>query len=192
MSSNQSTNDPLSIELAKGFTIRDYEKARDSADVITIAEGIRKRFSERYIDPISEKPTHGFTIIAISCLLIETLESFRQGWETSDGQHKAAFCFFFDATEPMKDFRGHSQEFYKHVRCGLLHQAETTGGWRIRRDSSPLFDPINRIINADLFLEALHKSLDEFCDELKVAPWDSQLWEHIRYKMNSIVRHCKI
>ena len=157
-------HDSEDTDLAPGFTVRDYKKARDSQppDRNAIAEAIRGRFSDRYIKPVGAAPRRGFTIMAVSCLMIEALESFRQGWETSDRQSKVAFCFFFDAFEQFKDFRGHAQSFYTHVRCGILHQAETTGGWRIRRDSSALFDPTALTVNADRFLDALEQALGSF------------------------------
>jgi len=79
-------------------------------------------------------------MMAVSCLMIEALECFLQGWSSSENRSKAAFCLFFDAHDQFKDLRGYGQHFYKNVRCGILHQAETTGGWRIRRDKSCLFD----------------------------------------------------
>lgn len=182
---------PDDTELAPKFTVRNYKRARDSnpPDRTAIADAIRARFVDRYIEPVKAKP-RGFTIMAVSCLMIEALESFRQGWESSNGRSKAAFCFFFDAFAPFKDLRGHAQAFYKHVRCGILHQAETTGGWRIRRDSSPLFDSSNFTINANKFLDALVAVLGTFCDELKTLPWDSAEWKNVRKKMEAIVRNC--
>ena len=187
------SHDPAETELASGFKVRDYEKARDRhpPDRDAIAEGVRRRFTERYITPAWAKPRHGFTMMAVSCLMIEALESFRQGWETSDRQSKAAFCFFFDTSEPFKEFRGHAQTFYTHIRCGILHQAETTGGWRIRRDKSPLFNVGARTVNAERFLKALEQVLNGFCDGLKTAAWDSPEWKKVRDKMNAIVRHCR-
>lgn len=93
-----SPQDSEQTELATGFTVGDYKTSRQAQDRQKIAEAIRKRFTERYINPAgADTPhKHGFTMMAISCLMIEALESFRQGWTTSDGQSKAAFCFFFD------------------------------------------------------------------------------------------------
>lgn len=191
MTQSKHDYDPGMTELASGFTVRDYESARNARDRDAIAEAIRSRFTERYIGPISSDASgkHGFATMALSCLMIETLESFRQGWETSNRQSKAAFCLFFDAAEPFKDFRGHVQAFYTHVRCGILHQAETTGGWRIRR-SGPLLDPTALTINATRFLEALRQVLDTFCDSLKGSPWDDPVWKRVRTKMNAISKHC--
>lgn len=180
-------------ELASKFTVRDYERARDShpPNRAAIADAIHRRFSERYITPARvKKGRPGFTMMAVSCLMIEALESFRQGWDNSEGQSKASFCFFFDSWEPFKDIRGHAQAFYTHIRCGILHQAETTGGWRIRRDNSGLFDAHKRTVNADRFLDGLDQVLKNYCDRLHIAAWDSVEWKNVRKKLKAIVRNC--
>ena len=183
-------SDHRKTELASDFTVADYEKARHVKDRRAIAEAIRRRFTERYIRPLTVDPhrKHGFAMMAIACLMIEALESFRQGWETSDGQSKAAFCFFFDATESFAMFRGRGQSFYTHVRCGILHQAETTGGWKIER-KGPLLSA-DGTINATRFIETLEHVLDGFCDELIGAPWDSPEWKKVCKKMNAICKNC--
>jgi len=185
-------HDPADTELAKDFTVRDYEKACKChpPDRNAIAEAIRRRFTERYVAPAQAKSRHGFTMMAVSCLMIEALESFRQGWENSSNRSKSAFCFFFDTSKPFVAFLGHAQLFYTHIRCGILHQAETTGGWRIRRDRSPLFDTAELTINADRFLDALVEVLSGFCDGLKTADWDGPEWVRVRKKLNAIVREC--
>lgn len=189
----KSTHNPADTELAKDFTVRDYEKARDChpPDRNAIAEAIRRRFTERYVAPARGNSRHGFTMMAVACLMIEALESFRQGWEKSDNRSKSAFCFFFDRSEPFAAFRGHAQLFYTHVRCGILHQAETTGGWRIRRDRSLLFDAAALTVNAESFLNALEEVLSGFCDDLKAVPWDGPEWTRVRKKMDAIVRQCR-
>ncbi len=130
--------------------------------------------------------------MAVSCLMVEAFESFVQGWESSEGRGrgKAGFCFFFDQFDEFKDFRGHSADFYKHVRCGILHQAESTGGWRIRRDNSPLFDSAARTVNAEKFLDSLQVVLVGFCKNLESLPWGGTEWKNVRTKMEAIVRNC--
>src|SRR2546425_10919926 len=70
------------VELASGFTVGDYVGAVDARNRDVIAEGIHRRFTERYLEPVSDPPAkrHGFTMMAIACLMIEALESFRRGW----------------------------------------------------------------------------------------------------------------
>ena len=89
--------DPELTELATGFTVRDYTLAVAARNKDGIADAIRRRFVERYLEPVtSSKHEHGFTMMAISCLMIESLESFQQGWPNSRDKSKAAFCYFFD------------------------------------------------------------------------------------------------
>jgi len=183
--------DPANTELATKFTVGDYEKARDSKDRDKIAKGIQRRFDERYLTPISGKNTHGFTIMAVSCLMIEALESLREGRETTEGKSLEAFRSFFDHADQFSTLRGHAQGFYKHVRCAILHQAETTGGWRIRRDDSPLFDSENLTVNARRFVVALRRYLTGFCNELRSVPWDDLLWKRVRRKMDAIAWNCR-
>jgi hypothetical protein len=182
-------------ELATGFTVRDYEAALAAQDRDRIANALHKRLTERYIQPVTDpKHKHGFTMMAISCLMIEALESFRQGWRDTNerGKGKAAFCYFFDNNDRFKDFRGHSQQFYKNVQCGILHQAETTGGWRItRKATAPLFDSGSLTINVECFLKNLSLVLADFCAELKTADWDSLDWKHVRTKMKALCENCR-
>jgi hypothetical protein len=190
---SKKAHNTVDTELAGGFTISDYEAARDSSPPNrgAIAGAIRQRFTERYIGPVRAFPRHGFTIMAVSCLMIGALESFRQGWEDSDGKSRKAFSAFFNAFEPFREFRDHADAFYTHIRCGILHQAETTGGWRIRRDTSPLLDASACTINAERFLDALEEVLWDFCDQLEEADWSSPEWANVRSKMDAIARNCR-
>jgi hypothetical protein len=177
-------------QLALGFSVSDYKAARDAHDSQKISEAIRQRFTERYIRPATDPVNkHGFTIIAISCLMIEALESFHKGWESTSGKSETAFRSFFGHTEPFKQFRGHEGQFYKHIRCGILHQAETTGGWKIIRTGA-LFDEATLTINATRFIRSLDRALNEFCDVLKAARWDSAEWTNVCKKMNAICENC--
>jgi hypothetical protein len=186
------------VELAYGFRVSDYEDAIACKNRERIADAIHQRFTERYLDPIADplsKQRHGFTMMAVACLMIEALQSFRRGWpDTSkrgDGEH--AFCSFFDEHSAFASFRGLAREFYKGVRCGILHQAETTDGWRIRRDQHQLLTvtPTGRIIDAELFAEALRGALDQYRDDLKAEAWGNDLWECLRRKMKRVCDNCK-
>jgi hypothetical protein len=82
------SNDPKQTELASNFTVAQYETACGTQDRDTIAEALRRRFTERNIDPVTpgkDKQMHGLTMMAISCLMIESLESFCRGWKNSKG-----------------------------------------------------------------------------------------------------------
>lgn len=113
-----------------------------------------ERLKRRYLDPIAvlrENGTligEGFSIMAIQCTLIEFLEATRLG-KTYRRPTKAqplgqyeycasgdVFADFLFKREPFsKTFNEETAEdFYLNVRCGLLHEARTRGGWRIWAD----------------------------------------------------------
>jgi hypothetical protein len=181
--------DPEETELAPGFRVKDYKQALKNEDRDTIANAIVGRFLDRYIEPVKAKK-HGFTIMAISCLMIEALQSFREGWQNTKGKSELAFCRFFSQNDRFNAFQKHSGPFYIRVRCGILHQAETTGGWRIKR-IGPLFNPALLTINATHFLDQLEAVLNEFRNSLKTAEWHSEVWKRVRAKMNALCDHCR-
>jgi hypothetical protein len=190
MNTAKPKHDPI---LASNFKVSEYRRARSTEDRDAIADAIQRRFLERYIGPITDSSAkHGFTIMAVSCLMIEALECFRQGWIDTKPRGKGAMAsrLFFDTAEPLKDFRGHAQAFYTHVRCGILHQAETTGGWIVSR-SGPLFDPNASRINATIFVERVEDFLRAFCSDLKEKEWKSPDWKHVITKMDAIVKNCE-
>jgi hypothetical protein len=158
-----------------------------------LAEFLRQRLRERYIGPVLSESLcqeNGFSIMALSCLLIETFESFRQGWPSSDGKSQAAFCYFFDRETRFHDFKGYARDFYKHVRCGILHQGETTGGWTIRL-LGRLFDATKLRVNAHMFQATLSQVVDDYRYELEREPVSAEVWQRFKTKMNAIIRNCE-
>ena len=123
--------------------------------------------------------------MANCCLCIEAFQSFKNGWgETPKGGDKI-FDDFFNKHNGLKEFS--KNEFYKHIRCGILHQGETTGGWRIRREG-PLLE--NKTINASKFLKRLHQVLKAHVKELRNSEWDSKTFYNCRVKMQKIIDNC--
>jgi hypothetical protein len=183
------------VKLASKFTVGDYLEAVAAGNREAIADAIHRRFLERYLQPASDAtgPGRGFAMMAIACLMIEALESFRRGWPDTRGrgQGEHAFCSFFDAHDALGAFRGHAREFYEGVRCGILHQAETTLGWRIRRGGQLLTNVDGvRTINARAFIQALRKGLDGYRDRLKEATWEDRIWKNLRKKMERVCANC--
>ena len=178
-------------------TVADYKTwlAEAEPGKAKIAEFFRERVRERYIEPVmvlNAEEKNGFSIMAQSCLLIETYETFRQGWPSSDKKSGPAFCFFFDREDLFRDFRGHAQQFYKNVRCGILHQGETTGGWHITRENGePLFDANTHTIHATKFHALMAKVIDKYRDELKAKPLTDEIWIRFMTKMNATVTNCE-
>lgn len=166
---------------------------------------IRYRLFERYIDPVRALDSHpdtkakknGFYVMAVSCLLIETLVAFWRGWETTEPYHDSsgrfvkgksgkAFSLFFRTQPRFRVFR--SSRFYKHVRCGILHQGETTGGWTILRTGA-LFDGVKRI-NATQFHNELAAAIDDYVAVLRNPLGNSKYRKNFDKKMQAVIKNC--
>ena len=186
---------PESVEvvlLSSSTTVGHYKELEAAKDQKEIASFVRERFRERYLDPaLSASPESGFTLMAINCLMIETLVSFRRGWLNTKKLSESAFCFFFDQEEEFSSFRGHANDFYVHVRCGILHQAETTGGWLIHLREDQLFDAEHKIIDAWEFTNKMGTCLDNYQRELEAASWEDEIWVNFRKKMKAIISNCE-
>lgn len=175
-------------------TVADYKQMIQQGKKANVITFIRDRFTERYITPLEAVPKeqkNGFCIMAISCLMIEALESFRQGWPDTNGKSAHAFFSFFNGNGNFKIFRMDAQAFYKNIRCGILHQAETSGGWKITRlASKPLFDVGTKTINATKFHRELGHSLQQYCDALEKEDLSSDLWKNLIKKMKRVCENC--
>lgn len=177
-------------------TVADYKAWRGEGEggKDKVAEFFRERMRERYIEPLlalDSDEKNGFSIMAVSCLMIETYETFQQGWPSSDNKSALAFCRFFDREDLFRDFRGHAQQFYKNVRCGILHQGETTGGWQITRaNSKPLFDAGTHTVHATKFHALLAKVMDRYRDDLDANLLTSEIWRHFLTKMKATIDNC--
>jgi hypothetical protein len=179
-----------STKLSKSCTVARYLSLQGAKDREAIADFVVERFEERYLDPVEANPKtkNGFTIMAVSCLMIESLESFRHGWKDTRSKSELAFCSFFSHWDVFSEFRPVSGEFYKHVRCGILHQAETNGGWRIIRNG-----PIRAgtTINATKFSASLRHVLKSYASSLRTEDWESESWQNFRNKMRAICKNTK-
>jgi hypothetical protein len=187
-------NDPLLSFSTRKSRYLSLEAAEDRD---AIAQFFVERFTERFVRPMESPPCkdkderkHGFAIMAISCLLIETLESFWQGWETTKRKSERAFCQFFSRSKHLQVLRSHGQSFFVNIRCGILHQAETTGGWHIQRRGK-LFDEPTLTLNATVFHRKLQREIEDYAVLLRSESWDSERWLNFRKKMKAICDNCQ-
>jgi len=178
--------------LSSTVRISEYKSFVEKKENKKIVDFLKQRFTERYIEPmrVEKDKKNGFTIMAVSCLMIESLESFYQGWEDSKSKSQLAFCNFFYRNDNFAFIRGYSQEFYTCVRCGILHQGETTKGWHIRREGK-VFQEQSKTINAKLFHDQVEIALIKYCENLESEDWNSEIWKKLRKKMNAVCKNCE-
>jgi len=172
--------------------LKKWLNEKDAAAKTKMIEFIDHRFTNRYLKHL-EKIDSGFLIMAICCLTIEALESFIQGKENTKDKGaglKVFKSFFKREKESFPNFTKVAKSFYSDIRCGILHQAETTEGWRIRRDGD-LLNETERCINSKKFIKALEIALANYIEKLKNEDLDSELWKKTQFKLETIWQNCE-
>lgn len=152
---------PNEIEIAPGYSIQRYVNLKKERKGSEIAVLIRTRFDDRFFSPLgyslatgtwrsSDKTNiiqikaSGWLMITVTCLAIESLIAFTKGLKRVQNygeefseffKTNAAFTDLLKAFPAFEDTRNEKtkagNKFYSDIRCGLLHQAETYGGWRL-------------------------------------------------------------
>ena len=125
----------------------------------------------------------GFAIMALCCLLIETLQSFRERGDRKIEKFlgRPSFKGEFEDNEVAK-------RFVNGVRNGILHDAETRG-WVIRRQhpSGRIVEQVDGrfILYRAEFYRALKAEFDQYLSDLR-DPENERLRERFVKKMNAI------
>lgn len=98
---------------------------------------LKDRIEGRYINQIdlllNDVNANGFTIMALNCLLIETLYQFKMGKDkTPNRKNKEVYSDFLMQEFPY-EFRTENiaNSFYTNIRCGILHSAQTKNESRL-------------------------------------------------------------
>lgn len=177
------------VKLSSSVTVRRYRALHKADDRKALGQFVRERFDERYFKPVmvSTSP-HGFTLMAVGCLVIEALESFYQGRPDTKRHSGDMFRDFFRRDTPLKVFASQSNWFFKDIRCGILHQAETRNGWRIRR-WGPLLDLSGRKINAERFMREVRHAVAAYSYQIQS---DETCWANFQTKMQAICENCAV
>ncbi len=187
------------VEAAKWQALRlDDPASPDWPEAVRIVEA---RIYERFIGPVDHliaaeeaKPIaerrFGFTVLAVDCLLVETLGAFVEGLTDTIGQSGPTFCKFLTTRPGFKnDFTPDlAKRFYREFRCGILHQAEIGGDSKVWSVGPLLHYNGNRIIvNRNKLHDLLKAEFQGYLAELR-DPAQAELRNNFRKKMNFISR----
>lgn len=149
----------------------------------------------------------GFSIMALCCLLVESLQAFQGRTPTT---RPAGQCTYPDGSciKPSPDTTGHFIEFLRRpsfggvfdedkiamsfvrgIRNGILHEAETRK-WVIWREEPAHIveqEQDGYALNRTLFYEAVKKEFDEYLSSLR-DPVNGKLRGRFKKKMNDICK----
>ena len=185
ISPHYTTEDWKAIDFS---TERGWQKAIDIFE-----DRIRGRFL-KIIESIENYTYAGFAVLALDCLLIETLQQFLEGvYQTPRGKGREYFVRFLTETSFRKFFDKQKAEmFYEQIRCGILHQAEVKESSRVFiREGIPLVslteDGKGLIVNRKLFHEQLVKEFENYLRRLR-NPANKDLRNKFKRKMDYICR----
>jgi len=155
LENNQSNNWDRAVEI---FKIRIASRYLEPVDLLIKKDNDRIPIDRRY----------GFTILAIDCLLIETLQSFREGLTDTKGKSKDMFINFLTQRESFKDYfkKDDAERFYCDFRCGILHQAEIMGDSLLRSVGNVKGKDFNGTpyINRSKMHELIKKEVNLYCE----------------------------
>jgi len=170
-------------------------------DWLKAVDVLRDRIHGRFITPAqtlidvdkANKPqTFGFAILALDCLVVETIEGFRKGVANHTGQSTALFRSFLSAWQPFLNCldagmvaTAKAEEFYKQGRCALHHSGATER--MTVRISGPMmkFDNGDITVNRTLFHTELVAEFDRYLADLN-NPASIDLRKKFLLKMNPI------
>jgi len=211
------STDPGDFEIAPNFeaskwkTLAIQKSTNWSNDWKTAVNVFEKRINARFLNQIDALIINqnkdaarfsGFAIVALDCLLIETLDQFYNGNHTTrrkatktDDPDVGAFHAVFQRSSKLRSFFdtvAKTKVFYQHIRCGLLHQAQTKRKSKINRRITTITEWIDTknpteglIVHPRLFHAAVS---DVFCNYMTLLreEYSGNLRSKFRRKMNRI------
>jgi len=179
---------------------------KDSADWSIAIDIFEDRINGRFLKQVDELTANkdknvrafsGFVIIAIDCLLIETIEQFYRGIKrTGKDKDDQMFYDFFQRSSELKQFfdtLDKSKVFYNQIRCGILHQAQTKKQSTIHiKKGTPALSWVDAndiqkgiSINRNKFHKAVKAVFTQYLSDLKKGK-DLNLRQKMQRKMNFI------
>ncbi len=143
----------------------------------------------------------GFSVMSLSCMLIETLAQFYDGLENSNDAkftcgHSMNNTDFYSQFLTSKSFvlshhfnDQQARIFYQDIRCGLLHACETGGNSKIKlRDGEYIFRQTGGALTVyrKQFVKVLADEFNVYCGHLRANDSREELRPNFRNKMNYI------
>jgi hypothetical protein len=175
----------------------------DNANVEAWARAIEMlhdRIQSRFLQPVDHLKNapqstdlgFGFAMLALDCLLIDTIQSFREGrLKGNEARTARAFVDFFRASTRFGSpiwSRRLIDEFFDAIRCGLMHDGETRKGWRLRRRHETAIverSDEGYVLYRDNFHDALKAEFETYKEELSAGRTPA-LRENFLIRMDAI------
>ena len=180
------------MNLSPKYTLDDWNAAfagtPDWSKAIDIVEDRIAGRWLRWIDKIVDDQYSGFAVLALDCMVLESLWGFINGRRVPG----AGECVYRDmlTSTPFGWSVDQSDSFRKFIRNGLMHDAETRGGWIVERtipkDTIVTQNPGGKyVINRTTFHETLKAIFKAWIRKLRSG--DTNLLEKVKLRMDGII-----
>lgn len=178
-------NDFLKINLSLSSSSDDWDKA---------IEIFEDRFRERYFSPINllihNPELNGFAIMALNCLLVDTFYQFEEGLEQTNNNRECYVNFLKSHLSSIVASENMAKRFYKDIRCGILHSAQTNNGSMLAFENGRAIEYINGHtsikVNVKVFSYEMINYFQSYIYRLKSA--DKKTRENFIRKMHYVCR----
>jgi hypothetical protein len=194
------------MRIAPGFDSADWLSLAlnddDSADWHRAIVIFDARIRGRFLDPVQQlidseaalnryDRRFGFAVMAIDCLLVETLQAFVLGLSDTRDRSREMFVSFLAVqpsfAPPFTPKRAGT--FFEDFRCGILHQAEIGRHSRVVSEGPLLeIEGPALVVNRNAFHHALTTEYIAYLQDLG-NPAHERLRANFRSKMNFIARN---
>lgn len=138
---------------------------------------------------------YSFSVMALNCLLIETLRQFKLGEDATVGNNEKAFVGFFKSSRFFNECisNKNAKLFYNHIRCGILHQAQTKYNSQLAINQEVMIERLeddSQCIRVDVehFTNALIQDYEEYLRNIRNIDYSPVLRQNFISKMNYIVQ----
>lgn len=156
------------FRLSSQHTFADVHTIVAEKSSVKLAAFVGLRLTERYGEPALRQDIDVFSRLALECLLIEAIQGWRQGLASNRGREAELFQNYLGSAYGMNPFEADS--FYAGVRCGILHQGETTKQWRVELSGTPI-DPLGRTVDVRALARDLMAAIHDLQHWISLRPW---------------------
>ena len=148
---------------------------------------IENRFIKQIDTLLNDVNTNGFIIMSIDCLLVDTFYQFKNGLDKSTNNSEKYPAFLLDSFNDVFDNVKLAEKFYKKIRCGILHSAQTKKGSCLTTEETYIIANKRGYMNVSVkgFTERLKKYFYSYVLEL-TNPENIEIRTNFIKKMNFI------
>jgi hypothetical protein len=185
---------PKSLCLSPQYNEEQWRAAFDNGeDWKTAINTVEDRIKGRWLDAaqlLLPRPGFGFAILALDCVVIESMWGFMNGKPTPSGREKAKAVYRSILTRPTFGFKEtESDNFLELIRNGIMHDAETRNQWLVEK-TIPRNAIISKnkggyVLNRTKFHEALSAAFECWIADLRGG--NVALRENMRKRMDQTI-----